>query len=65
MTDAEKIMPIWVEITPSMVEAGVYAVKEVCLGEGLEAIVRAAYLAMRTEEIASGEGAVARSQPVE
>jgi hypothetical protein len=36
-----------------MIEAGVYAAKEHCLGEGLEALVFSVFLAMRTEELDS------------
>jgi len=38
-----------IKITPAMVEAGVYAANEHCLGEGLDALVRKIFLAMRTE----------------
>jgi hypothetical protein len=40
-----------IEITPSMIEAGVYAAKECCFGEGLETLVFRIFLAMRTEEL--------------
>lgn len=42
-----------IEITPEMIEAGVYAAKEHCLGEGLEALVSRVFLSMRTEELNS------------
>lgn len=40
-----------IEITPAMVEAGVYAAREHCLGEGLEALVSKVFVAMRIEEL--------------
>ena len=40
-----------VKLTPAMIEAGVYAAKEHCIGEGLEELVRKVFLAMRTEEL--------------
>lgn len=40
-----------IDITPAMIEAGVYAAKECCLGEGLETLVSRIFLAMRTEEL--------------
>jgi hypothetical protein len=42
-----------IEITPAMIEAGVYAAKECCLGEGLETLVSRVFLAMKTEELES------------
>jgi len=41
------------QISPAMIEAGVYAAKEHCLGEGLQALVFSVFLAMRTEELDS------------
>ncbi len=38
-----------IEITPAMIEAGVYAAREHSLGEGLEDLVVKVYLAMALE----------------
>lgn len=40
-----------IEVTPAMIEAGVYAAKEYCLGEGLQELVGRVFIAMRTEEL--------------
>jgi hypothetical protein len=38
-----------IEVTPAMIEAGIYAAREHSLGEGLEELVRKVYLAMALE----------------
>jgi hypothetical protein len=38
-----------IEITPAMIEAGVYAARECWLGEPLSEVVRKVYLAMALE----------------
>jgi hypothetical protein len=42
-----------IRVTPAMIEAGVYAAKEHCIGEGLEALVFRVFATMRTEELNS------------
>jgi hypothetical protein len=37
-------------VTSAMIEAGVYAAREHCLGEGLEDLVRKVYVAMALED---------------
>ena len=43
--------PGCIEVTSAMSEAGVYAAKEFCLGEGLPELVRRVFIAMKTEEL--------------
>jgi hypothetical protein len=40
--------PDYIDITPAMIEAGVYAAREHCLGLPLNDLVQAVYVAMRT-----------------
>jgi hypothetical protein len=40
-----------IEITPKMIEAGVYAAREHCLGESLDELVRKVFLAMAVETL--------------
>jgi hypothetical protein len=42
---------IAIEITPKMIEAGVLAAREHCLGENLEEVVRDVFLAMVVESL--------------
>lgn len=40
-----------IEISDEMIEAGVYALREYCIGSPLEELVRSVYLAMVTEVV--------------
>jgi hypothetical protein len=45
-------------VTPAMIEAGVYAAREHCLGLPLDDLVHAVYVAMRTADFLSNTGAL-------
>ncbi len=42
-----------IQITQQMIDAGVYAAREHCLGEELQSLVFAVFMAMRIEELNS------------